>query len=98
MMDKSDKRSIGRALRNVGTASVWHGVVERVDNRPKNIKMDTDTIKRIAENVHKNSPFRNGLDVDEDYHCKCLSCGRIVLCGPACCDNFKSQYMADNGE
>ena len=59
-------------------------------------KMDEALIKKIAEQVHKNSPFKNGLDgVDEDYHCHCLNCGRIVLCGPPCCDNFKSQYMVD---
>ena len=34
--------------------------------------------------------------VDEDYHCKCLNCGRVVLCGPPCCDNFLSQQMKDN--
>lgn len=32
---------------------------------------------------------------DEDYYAKCLNCGGIVLCGPRCCDNFKSQYRVD---
>lgn len=46
--------------------------------------------KRQAKRRAKSPEF------DEDYHCKCLNCGRVVLCGPPCCDNFLSQHMKDN--
>lgn len=56
--------------------------------------LDGELVKVVVSKARKLS-VGLGLEIDEDYHCKCLSCGAIILCGPQCCDQFKSQYMVD---
>ncbi|AUR84757.1 hypothetical protein NVP1063O_090 [Vibrio phage 1.063.O._10N.261.45.C7] len=54
------------------------------------------TLKDISKKVDTfTEPMRNATAFDEDYHCACLSCGAVILCGPRCCDNFVSQAMLD---
>lgn len=62
-------------------------------------KKTVDVVLAKAESLDVSGQRQSlGLEIDEDYHCKCLSCGAVILCGPQCCENFKSQYMVDNGE